>query len=113
MEIRAQLESGDLEMLGHVGRPLGTPSKGMTADLFFQFESLVKLSEVCLKYEQLGQFVGVQTQRLVALQESGTNNNFLKQYDVLFTMQEFPSVDALLLWMKKGVPTECNVRRTD
>jgi hypothetical protein len=78
VEIRAKLESGDLEMLGHVGRPLGTPSKGKTIDFFFQFESLVKLSEVCSKYEQLGQLVGVQTQRLVALRESGTNDDFLR-----------------------------------
>jgi hypothetical protein len=103
VEIRAKLESGDL---GHVGRPLDTPSK--TFDLFFQFESPVKMSEVCSKYEQLGQLVGVQTQRLVALQESGTNDDFLKQYEVVFTMQEFSSVDALLSWMKKEVPTECN-----
>jgi hypothetical protein len=41
------------------------------------------MSEVCSKYEQLGQLVGVQTQRLVALQELGTNDDFLKQYDVL------------------------------
>jgi hypothetical protein len=78
--------------------------KGRLSILFFQFESPVKLSEVCSKYEQLGQLVGVQTQRLVALQESGTNDDFSKQYDVLFTMQEFPSVDALLSWMKKEVP---------
>ena len=91
VEIRAKLESGDLEMLGQVGRPLDTPSKGKTVNLFFQFESPVKLSEVCSKYEQLGQLVGVQTQRLVALQESGTNDDFSKQYDVLFTMQEFLS----------------------
>ena len=48
MEIRAELEPGDLEMLGHVRRPLDTCSKGKTIDLFFQFESPVKLSEVCL-----------------------------------------------------------------
>jgi hypothetical protein len=52
VEIRAKLESGDLEMLGQVRRPLDTPSK--TFDLFYQFESLVKMSEVCSKYEQLG-----------------------------------------------------------
>jgi hypothetical protein len=63
--------------------------KGRLSILFFQFESPVKLSEVCSKYEQLGQLVGVQTQRLVALQESGTDDDFSKQYDVLFTMQEF------------------------
>jgi hypothetical protein len=80
------------QKLGQVGRPLNTPSKGKTFDLFFQFESPVELSEVCSKYEQLGQLVGVQTQRLVALQESGTNDDFLKQYHVLFTMQEFTSV---------------------
>jgi hypothetical protein len=107
VEIHAKLESGDLDLLGRVGRPLDTPSK--TVDLFFQFENSVKLSEVCSKYEQLSQLVGVQTQRLVALQESGTNDDFSKQYDVLFTMQGFPSVDALLSWMKKEVPTECNV----
>jgi hypothetical protein len=56
-EIRAKLESGDLDLLGRVGRPLDTPSK--TVDLFFQFENPVKLSEVCSKYEQLGQLVGV------------------------------------------------------
>jgi hypothetical protein len=67
VEIRAKLESGDLEMLGQVGRPLDTRSKGKTFDLFLQFQSPVKLSEVCSKYEQLGQLVGVQTQRLVAL----------------------------------------------
>jgi hypothetical protein len=113
VEICAKLESGDLEMLGQVGRPLDTPSKGKTVDLFFQFESPVKLSEVCSKYEQLGQLVGVQTQRLVALQESGTNDDFSKQYDVLFTMQEFPSVDALLSWMKKEVPTEGSLAEDD
>jgi hypothetical protein len=59
VEIRAKLGSGDLEMLGQVGRPLDTPSK--TFDLFYQFESPVKMSEVCSKYEQLGQLVGVQT----------------------------------------------------
>lgn len=58
------------------------------------------MSKVCSKYEQLGQLVGVQTQRLVALLKSGTNDDYLKQYHVIFTMQEFISVDALLLWMK-------------
>jgi len=72
VEIRAKLESGDLEKLGQVGRPLGTPSK--TFDLFYQFESSVKMSEVCSKYEQLGQltnaevgcfacFAGIRNQR--------------------------------------------------
>jgi hypothetical protein len=101
VEIRAKLESGDLEMLGQVG-PLDTPSK--TFDLFYQFESPVKMSEVCSKYEQMGQLVGVQTQRLVALLESGTNDDYLKQYDVVYTMEDFLSVDALLSWMKKDKP---------
>jgi hypothetical protein len=35
VEIRAKLESGDLEMLGQVGRPLDTPSKGKTVDFVF------------------------------------------------------------------------------
>jgi hypothetical protein len=43
-----------------------------------QVESPVKLSEVSSKYEQLGQLVGVQTQRLAALQESGTDDDCLK-----------------------------------
>jgi hypothetical protein len=57
VEIRAKLESSDLEMLGQVRRPLDTSK---TFDLFYQFESLVKMSEICSKYEQLGQLVGVQ-----------------------------------------------------
>ena len=85
MEIRAKLESGDLEKLGQVGRPLGTPSK--TFDLFYQFESSVKMSEVCSKYEQLGPLVTQRLVALVALQESETNDDYLKQYDVVFTMQ--------------------------